>query len=311
VKEGVFVLYPNRLRKGDRVGVIAPAGPPDQESLLKGVSFLEKELDLKIKLGKHINSAYGYLAGKDEERLNDFHEMVKDPDIQGIIFARGGYGTSRIASQIDYELIKQNPKVIWGYSDITYLHTTIRQTTGLITFHGPMVATDMANKQFDEKSKKMFNQLFEPTELHYTEEYSKLEVLNEGKSFGQLVGGNLSLLTSTIGTPFEIDTKDNLLLLEDIGEVPYRIDAMLNQLKHAGKLDDVAGIIIGDFAKATPKKDSLSLKEVFNHYFAELDCPVMCGFKIGHCFPHFAVPLGTWATMDTSNKTLLVKPGIQ
>ena len=304
------MLYPNRLKKGDTIGVIAPAGPPDKEKLLKGISFLE-ELGLKMKLGKYIDSTYGYLAGKDEERLDDFHEMVKDPEIQGIVFARGGYGTPRIADKIDYELIKQNPKVIWGYSDITYLHTAIRQTTGLITFHGPMVATDMANKQFDEKSKKMFSQLFEPTELHYTEEYSKLKTLSEGKSFGQLVGGNLSLLTSTIGTPFEIETKDKLLLLEDIGEIPYRVDAMLNQLKHAGKLDGVAGIIIGDFAKATPRKDSLSLEEVFNHYFAGLGCPVMQGFKIGHCFPHFAVPLGTWATMDANNKTLLVKPGVQ
>lgn len=310
MKEGALMLLPNRLQKGDTVGVIAPAGPPNQKNLHQALKFLD-ELGLNVKLGRYIESKYGYLAGTDDERLSDFHEMIEDPQIQGIFFARGGYGTGRIAANIDYELIKQYPKIIWGYSDITYLHTAIRQATGLVTFHGPMVATDMVDKQFDEKTRMMFNQLFTPTELHYTEAYSPLTTLVEGRSRGQIVGGNLSLIVSTLGTPFEIEMKDKLLLIEEIGEMPYRVDSMLNQLVLAGKLQQVAGILIGDFVKAeTGDKPSLSLEEVFRDYFGDLGCPVMSGFKIGHCFPHFAIPLGVEGTLDTKSKTLIVDAGV-
>lgn len=305
------MLFPSRLKMGDKVGVVAPAGPPKQEELIKGIAFLE-ELGLKVKLGQHVHSTYGYLAGHDAERLNDFHDMIANPDIQAIIFARGGYGTGRIVYDIDYDLIKENPKIIWGYSDITYLHTAIRQQTGLVTFHGPMVATDMADDRFEKKSKDMFRQLFEPTTLQYTEQFSPLSVLTGGSVTGQLIGGNLSLIVSTLGTPFEIDTIDKMLLIEDIGEQPYQVDSMLNQLQHAGKLEKLAGVIIGDFAKADPgSKASLSLEEVFSHYFGNLGCPVMSGFKIGHCFPHFAVPLGADASLETKNKTLTVQPGVK
>lgn len=304
-------MLPEHLQKGDTVGVIAPAGPPNQKDLHDAVSFLEN-LGLRVKFGQYITSEYGYLAGVDGERLSDLHKMIGDPQIRGIFFARGGYGTGRIADRIDYELVKRHPKIIWGYSDITYLHTAIRQKTGLITFHGPMVATDMANKQFDDKSKAMFNQLFKPTELHYTEAFSTLTTLVEGQATGEIVGGNLSLIISTLGTPFEIETEGKLLLIEDVGEMPYRVDSMLNQLTLSGKLQKLAGIIIGDFSIAEPgDKPSLFLDEVFRHYFADLGCPVMSGFKIGHCFPHFALPLGADATLDTKSKTLTIKPGVK
>src|SRR5699024_9383493 len=179
------------------------------------------------------------------------------------------------------------------------------------TFHGPMVATDMVNKQFDEKTRIMFNQLFTPTELHYTEAYSPLSTLVEGRSRGQIVGGNLSLIVSTLGTPFEIDMKDKLLLIEDIGEMPYRVDSMLNQLVLAGKLQQVTGIIIGDFANAeTGDKPSLSLEEVFRHYFGNLGCPVISGLKIGDCFTLFPNPLGFVGTLDTNSITLNYQHGV-
>lgn len=311
-KEGVIILYPNRLHRGDTVGVIAPAGPPKKQRLYKALPILE-EIGLHVKLGQHIDKTYGYLAGTDEQRLSDLHQMIANPEIRGIIFARGGYGTPRLVQHLDYELIQANPKIIWGYSDITYLHTTIRQKTGLITFHGPMLATDMAKDQFNAQSKRMLNQLFEPTVLHYTEDYdSPLTTLARGRATGQLVGGNLSLLVSTLGTPYEIDTKDKLVLIEDIGEVPYKVDSMLNQLTLAGKLADASGVIIGDFKDAAPKDGaSLTLDDVFKHYLGNFHGPVMRGFKIGHCLPHFAVPLGTEATLDTEKKQLTIMPGVQ
>ncbi|SET65664.1 muramoyltetrapeptide carboxypeptidase [Oceanobacillus limi] len=305
------MLYPKALQQGDTIAVIAPAGPVDKERLDKGVSFL-KEKGLYVELGKHVKAVHGYLAGRDEERLADFHQMVADPMIKGIIFARGGYGAGRIAADIDYELIRANPKIIWGYSDITYLHTAVRQQTGLVTFHGPMPASDIASEEFDALSAKGFDQLFRETELCYREEISPLQVLNGGVATGPLVGGNLSLIISTLGTRYEIDTRGKLLFIEDIDEVPYRIDGMLNQLKLAGKLEHAAGIVVGDFAKAVPKKEpSLSLQEVFEHYFGKLTCPVMSGFKIGHCYPHIAIPLGAKATLNTYQKTLHVEAGVR
>ncbi|SEP73721.1 muramoyltetrapeptide carboxypeptidase [Virgibacillus subterraneus] len=306
------MILPERLYNGDTIGVIAPASPVDMKRLKRAIPFFEK-MGLNIRLGKYIDEVHGYLAGTDEQRLADFHDMIADKSVKAIIFARGGYGTGRIAKDIDYELIKQNPKIIWGYSDITYLHTTIRQATDLVTFHGPMLASDIADADFDSLSARLFQQLFKPAKLFYTEDISSLQVLVPGEATGTLVGGNLSLLISTLGTAYEIDTTGKLLLLEDIGEEPYRVDAMLNQLKLAGKLTDAAGIIVGDFAEAEPKKEkpSLSLEQVFHDYFADLQCPVMSGFKIGHCLPHFSVPLGTSAELSTAEKSLTIDAGVK
>lgn len=307
---GFQMIFPKRLKKGDLVGVIAPAGPPNMTDLNRGLLMFQ-QLGLQVRLGKHIDSIYGYLAGRDQERLSDFHEMVQDPEIKGIFFAKGGYGTGRFAAQIDYDLIRKNPKVIWGYSDITYLHTAIRKKSHLVTFHGPMIESDLSESDIKDETLHMFQQVFAKTCVFYSEQIAPLKVLVEGEATGELVGGNLSLLISTLGTPFEIDVTGKILLIEDVKEEPYRVDGMLNQLAQSGKLSDVAGVMIGDFAKSVPTRDpSLSLEEVFGHYFNELDCPVMQGFKIGHCSPHIAVPLGVQAKMDTKRKTVMIEPGV-
>ncbi|MFZ3578573.1 S66 peptidase family protein [Virgibacillus sp. DJP39] len=306
------MLLPQRLVKGDTIGIIAPAGPVNQFNLKRALPFFEK-MGLHVRLGKNIEKVHGYLAGTDEERLNDLHEMIADSAIKAIFFARGGYGTGRIASDIDYDLIKRNPKVLWGYSDITYLHNAIHQVTGLVTFHGPMPASDMGKDDFHELSIKQFEQLFKPTTLVYSEAISSIEVLNQGAATGPVVGGNLSLLASSIGTPFEVDTKNKILLIEDVDEVPYKVDGMLNQLRQAGKLAELTGILVGDFSNAAPRngKPSLSLKEVYRDYFGSLAIPVMSGFKIGHCQPHYAIPLGVNAKMSTNDKIVRFEPGVQ
>lgn len=305
-------IRPQRLQQGDTIGIIAPAGPPNQERLERSLAFLE-QLGLKWKFGKSVKNVQGYLAGTDEERLGDLHDMFADPMIKGIICAKGGYGSARFADKVDYQLMQENPKIFWGFSDITFLHTAMGVYSNLVTFHGPMLATNVGNESFDELSAKMFQQLFEPMELHYTEAIGPLETVTGGVAQGELVGGNLSLLASGIGTKFEVDTKGKLLLIEDIGEEPYRVDGLLNQLRMAGKLNEVAGIIVGDFAEAAPKKGqgSLTLDEVFDHYLAGLGKPVVKGFKIGHCEPHFAIPLGVGAKLDADNRTLTILPGVE
>jgi len=304
------MIVPNRLQTGDLVSVIAPASPPCLENLQQGLVFL-KSIGLRVQLGKQIDQEHGYLAGTDAERLADFHEAVANPEVKAIFFARGGYGTGRFVSDLDYELIRRNPKIIWGYSDITYLHTAIRQMSQLITFHGPMIESDMAKSNVDERTKEMFQQLFTSQSIYYSESISALKVLVPGEASGEVVGGNLTILTSTFGTCFEIDLKDKIVLIEDIGEEPYRVDAMLNQWKLAGKLSEIAGIMVGNFSKATPsRKPSFELGEVFQHYLSTLACPVMTGFQIGHCTPHIAVPFGVQATMNTKRKTVMIDPGV-
>ncbi|WP_432353479.1 S66 peptidase family protein [Sporosarcina sp. A2] len=304
-------LIPKRLKRGDTIGIVAPASPPNQESLTQSFKFLES-LGLKWKLGKHVKDVNGYLAGTDDARLVDLEEMFADSEIAGIICAGGGFGSARYADRLDYQLIQENPKVFWGFSDITYLHTAIATYTDLVTFHGPMLASCVGKETFHELSAKMFQQLFEPMELHYSEAISPLEALSPGVASGEIIGGNLSLLASGIGTKYEVNTKGKLLLIEDVGEEPYRVDNLLNQLRLAGKFSDAAGIIIGDFAKSEPQKEpSLTLDEVFHHYTANLGKPVLSGFKMGHCEPNFAIPLGAKARLDADQKTLTILPGVE
>lgn len=306
-----MLIKPERLKKGDTVGIIAPASPPNKENLERGLKFIEA-IELNYKLGKSLYQEYGYLAGSDEDRLADLHGMFLDDEVKGIICAGGGYGTGRIASSIDYETIQKNPKVFWGYSDITFLHTAIRQQAGLVTFHGPMIASDLGKEDANLISKEQFLQLFSPAELRYTTELSLLEEMIAGKAKGELVGGNLSLLASTMGTSYEIDTFGKILLIEDINEEPRAVDRMLNQLYMGGKLQGAAGIIVGDFNNCVPERElSLSLDEVLDHYIKLAGKPAMKGFKMGHCSPHIAVPFGTEAQMDTDTKTLIVESGIK
>ncbi|WP_144480793.1 LD-carboxypeptidase [Cytobacillus oceanisediminis] len=305
-----MAIKPNRLNKGDTVAVIAPASPPNKENLKRGLAFIA-ELGLNYKLGKSLYEEYGYLAGDDHARLEDLHEMFLDDEVNAIICAGGGYGTARIASSIDYKLIEKHPKIFWGYSDITFLHTAIRQKTGLITFHGPMLASDIGKEGAHPLSKETFRQLFQPAELRYGLDLSQIEELVRGAAEGPLVGGNLSLLTSSMGTPFEIDTKGKILLIEDINEEPRAVDRMLNQLYMAGKLQEATGIILGDFNNCVPERDlSLSLDEVIEHYIKLAGRPALKGFKMGHCAPHIGVPLGAAARMDTETKHLFVESGI-
>lgn len=305
-----MIIKPKRLQQGDTVGVIAPASPPSMEALNQGIAFL-KDMGLIVKIGKNIGKTNGYLAGTDQERLDDLHEMFADTDVKAIICARGGYGTGRLASQLDYELIKRNPKIFLGYSDITFLHTAIIQVAGLVTFHGPMLASDIGKEGMHPLSGEGYSFMFEPKEFAYTEEISPLETVVEGVADGPIVGGNLMLLVSSLGTPYEIDTKGKLLLIEDIHEEPRAIDRMLNQLYMSGKLTDANGIVIGDFCECERKSgQSLSLAKVISHYVTMAGKPALKGFLIGHCNPNILVPLGVPAILNTFTKSLIVESGI-
>ncbi|EZX14699.1 hypothetical protein V070_02834 [Staphylococcus aureus C0673] len=299
------------LNRGDVVGVVALASPPNQTHLKNGLKLLEEKYGIRFKLAKNIDRVHGHLAGTDDERLDSLHDMLEDDEVKGIICACGGYGTPRIVERIDYNLVKAHPKIIWGYSDITCLHNAISQQTGLVTFQGPMIASDIGDT-YNEISIGSFEQLFNGEAVSYPTDQLTFKSLVGGHVEGEIVGGCLSLLVSSLGTPYEIDTKDKILFIEDIGEVPYKVDGFLQQLKSAGKLDDASGFIFGPFTDSEPKnpKKSLTMKEVLDDFITPLNKPAVYDLNIGHCTPHFAIPFGTEATLDVDNKILNIASGV-
>lgn len=299
------VIKPSPLAPGDTVGVIAPASWPNQEKARKAGEYLN-QLGFKVEFGQSLERTHGYLAGTDQERREELHQMFADDKIKGIFCVCGGYGTARIATELDYELIRSNPKIFWGYSDITFLHIAILQQAGLVTFHGPMLSSDLGKDDVHPLTKKRLEQAITSEKFRYTEEISPLTTLVEGQARGLLTGGNLSLIISTLGTAFEIDTKGKLFFIEETEEEPYQIDRMLNQLKMAGKFEDAAGVLLCDFNECVPgkRKLTLPLEEIFNDHVASAGKPTLSGFKIGHCSPNIAIPVGIEARIDTNSKTV-------
>jgi muramoyltetrapeptide carboxypeptidase len=292
------------LQKGDTVGLVALSSPAQPEKLGDAIAFLE-ELGLNYIIGDTIQAKCDYLAGSDEERLADFHEMVRNPEVKAIFCVKGGYGSARIAEKIDYGLLEENPKVFWGFSDLTYLHCAINEYANLVTFHGPLL---MSVGRIDDLSKKMFLQLFSPMELQYTEDISPLTTIVPGVARGEIIGGNLRRLVNTLGTKFEVSTEGRILLIEELGETIPNIDAMLQQLKQARKLEQLAGVVIGSFTQT--EADEAALLALMQDYFADLGVPVVAGFKMGHDSTNIAIPLGVDAILDAQEKVLKILPGV-
>ena len=291
---------PRALKKGDTIGVVAPASPVDKEKADMAAGALE-ELGFKAVLGESCYGKYGYLSGSDELRAGDINSMFKDKNIDGIFCLRGGYGALRILDMLDYEMIRKNPKVFAGYSDITAIHGALGRKCGLVTFHGPMVASSMIDG-FDEYSRDVFMRAItskQPLGAICNPCGEAVKCLVPGEAGGKLTGGNLTLISLTLGTPYEIDTKDKLLFIEDVGEATYRIDGMLSHLKLAGKLDECRGIILGNFKNCSPKNErDLSLMEVIRDIIEPLGKPVVYNLLSGHCVPNITLPLGVHARMD-------------
>lgn len=301
-------IRPARLKHGDIVGLVNLSSPLNIESLGDKLALLE-ELGLKYKLGNTIQAYNGYLAGTDEERLKDFHQMIRDPEVKAIFLVKGGYGISRIIDKISYPSIEDNPKIIWGFSDVTALHTQVNEFSNVVTFHGPMLSSPKG--ELDTLSKKMFQQLFQPIEIQYSESISPLRTIVPGVVRGELTGGNLNRIVSTLGTKFEIDVRNKIMLLEDIGESIEQIDNLMNQLRLSRKLELAAGFVIGDFNTLHGGYSYEDVLNVIEGYLKPLNKPVVAGFKIGHCEPNIAVPLGIEAILDADEKVLRILPGVE
>lgn len=303
MSESKKLIRPRKLKEGDAVGVVAPAGPVDTEFLEKGLKVL-KGMKLTPVLGKHVLSQRGYLAGKDENRADDLMSMFKNPDVKAILCARGGYGVNRLLPLLKPALIRKNPKIVVGASDITLLLLYLAQKCSLVAFHGPMVGGNFGQYGM-KKTKKQFHDLLTGRAEGKTLVSPKAGVLNPGVGKGEITGGCLTLLCRSLGTPYEIQTRNKILLIEDVNEAPYKIDGMLWQLKAAGKFKDVKGIVLGEMVNCHPKKTGAgAMGHLYHEMFDGLAIPIVTNFPIGHGKEMWTLPFGVSATLNAEAKTI-------
>ena len=307
------------LQPGDMIGLPAPAGPAAhrRKKIDLAVKAVES-LGFRVIVGQSCYEKWGYLAGSDDVRAHDLNAFFANPEIAGIFCMRGGYGSIRLLDRLDFDAIARHPKVFVGYSDITALHLALNQKAGFITFHGPMPVSDFIRPGFDDYAKQRLLQAIMSPEplgaIPSPPEAPAIEAVSPGDAEGRLVGGNLANICALMGTPFEIDTRGKILLLEDIYEEAYRIDRMLTQLRLGGKFTDAAGIVIGDFTHWEPTEEHnyLPLDDVIKNILLPLNTPILKNVCFGHGRFNATLPLGAMARIDGSQGSLIVtESGVQ
>ncbi|HTB83285.1 MAG TPA: LD-carboxypeptidase [Candidatus Sulfotelmatobacter sp.] len=308
------VLKPERLCPGDTVGLIAPASaPPDPKSVDRAAAALEK-LGYKPKLGKNIRARHGFIAGTDRERAADVMAMFTDKRVKAIFCLRGGYGCTRIMDRLDLEVIRRNPKIFSGYSDITAFHNIFASQLNLVSFHAPMWNGALADPKVPAFTKNsFFKTVTEPEPAgNICDGYDKksVSILRPGIAEGRLVGGNLSLICSTLGTPFAPSFKNKILFFEDISERPYRLDRLLTHLWTAGVLSQVAGVAVGVNADCDEKKSGKEYQQngadVVKERLEKLRVPVVTGLPFGHVDLNATIPVHALARLDAKRGDLII-----
>ena len=294
---------PPCLRPGDRVGVVAPAGPVDADVLEKGLRSIAR-MGWTPVLGRHVGSRERFLAGSDAERAEDLMRMFADPGIRAIFCARGGYGVNRVLPLLHAAKIRRHPKIVVGASDITLLLLYLSQRCSLVAFHGPMVAGSFGRYAM-KKTRGQFRDLLTGQPGATRLQWPGARALCEGRAQGPLTGGCLTLLCRSLGTPYEVDTRGKILVIEDVNEPPYKVDGMLWQLRAAGKFKDVKGVIVGEMVgcgKGPAAKRWLD--ESFREVFSGGGIPVVTNFPLGHGREMWTLPLGVDATLDAETLIL-------
>ena len=287
---------PPRLIAGDTIGVIAPASPFEHEKFYQGLSVLESK-GYTVKVAKDLFLRQGYLAGSDSHRARMLHRFFSDRDVKAIICARGGYGSMRILKLLDYKHIGANPKIIVGFSDISALLAAIHTKCSMVTFHGPVVTTF---GEIDQESIDAFTTALSTERAVELISENKITI-KSGVAVGAVLAANLTTLCHLTGTPFEPELAGRILILEDRGEAPYRIDRMLSQMKLAGCFKDIAGLALGAFEKCG---DEESVYRIFEEIFADEQVPVLAGLEVGHRARNLTIPIGIDATLDTDRRSL-------
>ncbi|MEM1324869.1 MAG: LD-carboxypeptidase [Bacteroidota bacterium] len=306
-------VKPRRLEKGDTIGVITPGSYISDKALEKGIKNLES-LGLKVKLGQHIRAQRGFTAGTDQQRLDDLHRMFEDREVQGIWCARGGYGCTRLLPDIRYDIIRDNPKVFIGYSDITALLQAFHVETGLIGFHAAVASSDFTRYTrrylrrilFEDKRRTEFEPSRGNRRRGKRDDLFKTRTITSGRARGRLFGGNLSLLAALAGTPWELKAYNKLIFLEEVGEKPYRVDRMLTQLRQSAYLQNANGIAMGIFngCEADRNDLSLTLQETLDDRVGSLQMPSTYGLSFGHIDDQIVLPVGIEAELDADSGRL-------
>lgn len=303
-------IRPRAVLPGATIGIVAPAGPSDSQSLAAGVARLQA-WGYRTLVDDQVLARHGYLSGDDRTRAEAFNRIWANPEVDAVICARGGYGCMRILPAIDWELIRQHPKFFCGFSDITALHLAIARETGLVTFHGPMVAAFGDAEAYNAEGLRRALQSRDPLgPIPWPDDAAAPSPLSlrDGVAEGLLVGGNLTLLTAMLGTPWEPNFDAAILLVEDVDEEPYRVDRMLTQLRIAGKLRGLAGILFGDSPTCEPRpgRESMSLLEVLADRLGDLQVPILYGFPCGHTGYRATLPLGVRTRLDAAAGSLTI-----
>jgi len=314
------LIKPARLRQGDLVAIVAPSGFTDDEEIAKAVANMES-LGLRVTLGEHIRAVHGNYAGTVQQRLDDLHAAFRNPEVKAVWAVRGGSGAISLLALIDYALIRANPKILVGYSDITALHLAIGRQTGLVTFHGPVASSTFS----DYTVTHLRNVLMAPQE-QYTipmalENHRRaiehpnfsIRTVHGGQATGRLTGGNLCMVSALAGTPYAAQIDQRLVFLEDINEAPYRIDRMLCQLDLAGSFASAAAMMMGVFmhCEADQGDSALTLDQTLDQHLQPLRVPAVAGYSFGHIRDQFTIPMHILATLDAERQTLtLLEPAV-
>jgi muramoyltetrapeptide carboxypeptidase len=306
-------IKPKRLSPGDRVGLVLPASAAFEANEITLAKEQLEVLGLKVEMGKHVFEKYGYFAGPDRDRAEDINDMFRRKDVAGIFCYTGGWGSPRVLPDLDWDAIAENPKVFIGYSDITGLLNPIHQTTGLVTFHGPVAASDfnpytLANFKKVVMSPDPIGVLANPPKKPDDLVNRQFQIVRiaGGRASGPIVGGNLTLVATLMGTPWEVATDGALLFLEDIHEELYRVDRMLTQLALGGKFDHVAGVVFGYCTECPVTGPSFSLGEILSDRLGKLGVPVISGLAFGHLDQKLTLPIGLTAALDADEGTLVI-----
>jgi muramoyltetrapeptide carboxypeptidase len=306
------LVKPRRLKAGDRVAIVNPAGATAHRVDVEIVAESLQALGLEVKRGRFILERYGYLAGEDAERAADLNEQFADPSVAGIVAVRGGWGCARILPLVDYDLVTRNPKCLVGYSDVTALLLALHARTGLVTFHGPIGLGPWNSFTVDYFRRVLFEgeevRYVNPRRIgdHLTQVADRIQTIRPGRARGRLLGGNLTVLTAILGSPYLPDWEGAILFLEDIGENIYRVDRMLTQLKLAGVLDRISGFVFGKCTDCKPGEGfgSLTLEQLFDDHILPLGVPAWHGSMIGHVPEKFTLPLGVEAEIDADEGSI-------
>lgn len=313
---------PTRLNFGDTVGIVAPASPPADPANIDRALEAVARLGFKPKAAAHLRERFGFLAGNDEQRAEDLMEMFRDQAVKAILCFRGGYGAARLLPFLDYEIIRQNPKILVGYSDITSLHSALLARANLVSFHGPMLNSDLLKPNLPAFTRDSFlRTLMQPSapgSLCAGYQRQTVRILSAGIASGPLVGGNLSILCASLATPYQPPFEGAILFLEDLNEEPYRFDRMLTQLLNAGLLHRVAGLAIGinkncrDPKAGKCQEYRQTLEDVLKERLLPLKVPVVTGLPFGHVRLNATLPVGVQAVLDGKHGDLaLVEPAVR